>query len=265
MPHGQSTDLTKPDGCHSSEWNCPAKHPPVKPSMIHVWRAKVLQSPSVIHALQGILSNDEHARADRFRFHRDRESFIFTRGVLRILLSRYIDQDPSRLIFQYGSYGKPALSTVHHPGKLCFNLSHSHGKALYAFTLDRQIGIDIEKIRTDFATDEIAERFFSPYEHTKIKSLPSHQRVDAFFNCWTRKEAYIKAVGKGLSMPLDQFDVSVAPDEPAALLRLDDNQKECDNWHIRELTAADGYKAAVAVDEQKLSIELFDVASLLKD
>ncbi len=263
MPHKQVTDPKNSIDGLSGAWGFQPEHPVVKQREVHIWRAMLEQPPAVVQKLRNVLSEDEREKADRFRFHQDGEHFILARGLLRTLLGRYMDLDPHNLTFHYNAYGKPSLDKAHHQTGLCFNLSHSLNMALYAITQNRRIGIDIEKTRTDFATDEIAERFFSAYEHAKIKALPIHQRVDAFFNCWTRKEAYIKAVGKGLSLPLDQFDVSLSPGEPAALLRVNDKQEVRTSWSLRELSPATGYKAAMAVDEHGLVIKQFDGAGLL--
>jgi len=167
--------------------------------------------------------------------------------LLRTLLSRYLDIAPSILSFCYSTYGKPSLDEAHHHTRLCFNVSYSHDIALYAVTQGRNIGVDIEYIRADFSNEEIAKSFFSASECVRIKELPSHLRTEAFFNCWTRKEAYVKATGKRLSLPLDQFDVSLAPGEPAALLRIENASDEVSHWCLRELIPAPRYKGALVV------------------
>ena len=130
---------------------------------------------------------------------------------------------------------------------LCFNLSHSHGIALYAITCGREIGIDIEYFRPDVEVEKLAERFFSPREAAVLRALPEHLRKEGFFNCWTRKEAYIKAEGKGMSIPLSAFDVSLTPGEPAALLRTESHPQETSRWSLQALSPEPGYTAALAV------------------
>ena len=166
--------------------------------------------------LKQVLSADEHARAERFYFQKDRERFMVARGLLRTVLGRYLNQEPSQLRFCYSPYGKPALATGSGRNTLRFNVSHSHGLALYAITCGRELGVDVELIRPELPDEEIAERFFSFQEVSGLRALPPNMRLEAFFNCWTLKEAYIKARGEGLSLPLDQFDVALVPGEAAA-------------------------------------------------
>jgi len=154
---------------------------------------------------------DERQRAERFRFERDRRRFIVAHGVLRDILGRYLKCSPAQVSFSYNQYGKPALAQESEAIGLRFNMSHSHEVALYALTRAREVGVDVELLREDFASLEIAERFFSRSEVALLNSLAPELRTDGFFNCWTRKEAYIKALGEGLSHPLDRFAVSLAP------------------------------------------------------
>jgi 4'-phosphopantetheinyl transferase len=131
---------------------------------------------------------------------------------------------------------------------LSFNLTHSHQLALYAVTRRREIGVDLEYVRADFADEQIAERFFSPREVAALRTVPENLLKEAFFHCWTRKEAYVKAKGEGLSIPLDQFDVSLAPGEPALLLSTRDDPQEADRWSLQALFPGSGYVAALAVE-----------------
>lgn len=184
---------------------------------------------------------DELERASRFHFDKHRNSFVIARGFLRHVLSRYFDTEPDALRFSYSEYGKPALD-----GTLYFNLSHSHRVALLAITEDRQIGVDVEHIRADFATEEIARRFFSHLEVESFNSLRTEEQVAAFFRCWTRKEAFIKATGKGLSQPLDKFDVTLAPGVTAALLRVDED--DASRWSMSDIDAGSDYAGALVVE-----------------
>jgi 4'-phosphopantetheinyl transferase len=215
---------------------------------VHVWRATLDQPPSQILRFLNNLAVDERARAERLRFKRDRERFIVARGVLRAILGFYSNRAPECLSFCYSSFGKPALAGESDRGAIRFSLSHSHGVALYAVTRRREVGIDLERIRFDLAVVEIAERFFSRREQAMLRALPTELQREAFYRCWTRKEAYIKARGEGLSLPLDQFDVSLAPGEPAAILGTQHDPSEASRWSLRELTAAPGYFAALAVE-----------------
>src|SRR5580704_12029589 len=152
------------------------------------------------------LSPDELDRASRFHFPRDRQRFAASRSQLRILLAGYLGIDPAAVSFSYSEKGKPSLGAAHAGSNLQFNISHSGGVTLLAFARGREIGVDVEQLRSDFEVEAIARRFFSPSEQRQLAALPAEKSVDAFFRCWTRKEAYIKAIGDGLSLPLDQFD-----------------------------------------------------------
>jgi 4'-phosphopantetheinyl transferase len=229
-------------------WPSPPARLSLESAEVHVWLAKLDQPTEILRALHHLLSPDEIARAERFHFRKHREHFTVARGVLRTILGGYLSVEPSQLRFAYSAYGKPALVGIKDQPTLRFNLSHSHELALYGFTLGREIGLDLEYRREDFATGRIAEQFFSAREVEMLRALPTQLRTEGFFNCWTRKEAYIKAVGLGLSLPLDQFDVSLSPFEPAALLRTGVDEREAARWSLKALTTAEGYSAALAVE-----------------
>jgi 4'-phosphopantetheinyl transferase len=228
-------------------WNSPPLDLTLDLGEIHVWRVSLAQTESCLQSLQQTLSTDERTKADRFRFPKDRSQFIVSRGALRAILSRYLNISSHILRFDYNPYGKPSLIVAQGGNTLRFNLSHSRGMALIAITKNRDIGVDIEGINPNFSCLEIAEKFFSPLENSVLRSLPEHLQATAFFTCWTRKEAYIKAVGKGLSIPLNQFDVSLAPGEPAALLNVEGNPEEASKWSLIELFPSSDMVAAVAV------------------
>lgn len=215
---------------------------------VHVWCERLEQPPSRVRALSNVLSQDEQERAGRFYFQRDREHFTVARAMLRIILGRYLNMEPGQLGFRYSSYGKPSLEQEKNLEDLRFNLSHSGELALIAVTRGREIGVDIELIRHDVMEDKIAERFFSQLEVAMLRALPADLQAEAFFNCWTRKEAYIKARGEGLSLPLDKFDVSLAPGEPAALLGIRIGSEEMSRWNMLELAVGEGYAAALVVE-----------------
>jgi 4'-phosphopantetheinyl transferase len=216
---------------------------------VHIWRARLDQSEACVQRLRQTLSADELARARRFRFQRDRKHFIAGRGLLRLILARYLDLEPSQLRFRYGPHGKPSLVTMSPLETPNFNASDSGGLALYAVTRGRKVGIDLEQIRTDCPCEQIAEQFFSSREKAMLQDLQTEQaKRKAFFGCWTRKEAYIKARGEGLSLPLDQFDVSLAPGEPAKLLEMRGDPLEASRWSLHELYPGPGYAAALAVE-----------------
>ncbi|MFQ5794197.1 MAG: 4'-phosphopantetheinyl transferase family protein [Candidatus Bipolaricaulia bacterium] len=229
-------------------WGPPPANLALSNDDIHVWRASLDLTASRVQSLQHTLTPDELDRAERFYFQKDREHFIVARGLLRAILGRYLNVEPSQPRFCYSPYGKPTLVTTSGKNTLSFNVSHSYGLALYAVTHGRKIGIDLERIRADFACEQIAERFFSPQENVVLRALPASMKHEAFFTCWTRKEAYVKAKSEGLSLPLDQFDVSLAPGEPAALLSTNWDPQEASRWSLQALTPGPGYVAALAVE-----------------
>ena len=214
------------------------------PEEVHLWRAAL--DDHLADGLKHLLSADEISRAERFHFAKDRNHFISARGLLRALLSAYLGINGEELRFTYAEKGKPSLEERQR-GAINFNLAHSHGMALYAFSQGRDLGVDLEFIRKDLADEKIAERFFSPCEIDTLNAVPAELRKEAFFNCWTRKEAYIKARGEGLSLPLDEFDVSLAPHEPAALLRNHKEPDEVGRWTMQSVLMPDGYVAALVV------------------
>lgn len=215
---------------------------------IHVWRANLDLKPSRVQSLQQTLAMDEQERAERFYFQKDREHFIVARGLLRTILGHYLNMEPAQLRFCYSLHGKPALAGELGRNELRFNLSHSCGLALYAITRGRELGVDVERIRPELVDEQIAERFVSPREFAILRTLPTELQQVAFFSCWTRKEAYIKARGEGLTLPLNRFDMSLTPREPATLLSTDGSRQEASRWSLQELNVGPGYTAAVAVE-----------------
>jgi len=211
---------------------------------IHIWYASLEQPLS---EFQRLLSADERERAERYHFEEDRRRFIVRRGILRTLLGNYLDIEPYQVQFCYGNNKKPGIADILGGRKVQFNLSHSRGLGIYAFTRTHEIGVDVEYIRDIPERGQIAERFFSARENAVFQSLPESQKQKAFFNCWTRKEAFVKATGDGLSYPLDSFDVSLVPGEPARLTGIKGDLNEASRWSLRELEPAVGFTAALAV------------------
>jgi len=228
-------------------WNSSLEHPLLRGDDLHVWRAVLDQPASVVQSFLSILSSDERRRSGNYYFPKDRDSFVIARGVLRTLLGRYLNMQPDQLRFCYGAQGKPGLTVPSGTDQIRFSVSHAHKLALCALTRNREIGVDVEYVREDLANTEIAERFFSRREAAMLRALPIERRAEGFFNCWTRKEAYVKARGMGLSLPLDQFDVSVGPGEGAAILSTQESSKEALAWSLRDLAPAHGYVGALAV------------------
>jgi 4'-phosphopantetheinyl transferase len=242
-------------------WVNPPTDTPLADGEVHLWRASLVQPPDALRRLHSTLAPDEAGKAARYHFPRDRDHYIAARGLLRRLLGRYLAQPPASLQFSYGAYGKPSLdgaSAVAAPD-LRFNVSHSHELVLYAFARGRELGVDIEHVRPDLAGEDIAARFFSAREVSMLSALPAEARSQAFFNCWTRKEAYIKARGEGLSHPLDAFDVSLIPGEPAALLGTRGDLRELTRWSLHALDVGADYAAAVAVQGTGHALRLWQL------
>jgi 4'-phosphopantetheinyl transferase len=214
---------------------------------VHVWCVSLQQPIPVTEQLACLLSADEKARAARYQFEHLQKSFIVARGMLRIFLASYLDLQPEQLGFTYLPAGKPQLAE-NLKKRIYFNLAHSHEFVLYAFSPNRNVGIDIEHIRPIDDIEQIAQRTFSAIENYELKRLPPEQILEGFFNCWTRKEAYIKAIGDGLSFPLRRFDVSLTPGEPAKIRSIFGSKEEAARWFISELQRANGYAAALVVE-----------------
>ena len=205
------------------------------------------KTPAVAIKVKTFSSDDERLRAERFHFDRDRRRFIVSHGMLRLIIGDYMDMKPSRLQFYSGHRGKPYLLHSFDNVPLQFNLAHSKEIALYAFTCSREIGIDVEYVRDMPDAEKIALTTLSPLENKILQSLPEYQRQEAFFNCWVRKEAYIKAIGNGLYHALDRFDVSLAPGEPARLVSVEGSAEQASCWSMKSLILEDVYVAALAV------------------
>ena len=224
----------------------------ILPDQIHVWSTFLdIGEPQRMY-LENLLSTDEIARAERFRFERDRKRFIVARGRLRQILGHYLDKPPGKIRFSYTAYGKPTL-----PGQdpLHFNLSHSGAFALYAVTLERNIGIDIERINSEAAAGEVVRNFFSPGEIKSFQKAPLPQRIELFFKYWTRKEAQLKATGKGLSFALEKFDISGINGADWSRLTWPGDQNQQSNWYLQDLFPSSGYAAAVVVEGSECQLQ----------
>lgn len=235
----------------SSKWVPAPDSLSLEAGQVHVWQICLEQESELLDRFRQTLSPEELDRAGRFRFERLQRHFVVSRGFLRYVLGRYLAAEPSSLRFSFNEYGKPSLAGE----SLQFNMSHSHEMALVAVTRDAAVGVDVEHIRADFASEDIATRFFSRLEVETFSSLPREERVAAFFRCWSRKEAYIKAIGKGLSQPLDGFDVTLAPSDPAVLLRAGEEDKL--QWSMSDIDVGSDYASALAVEGAASQISCF--------
>jgi len=214
---------------------------------VHVWRVS-LDISTLSERLRGILSADELERAGRLYFERDQRRFIATRAILRKILGRYLGVQPHDLRFEYTANGKPVLST--NPGcrAISFNLSHSGSFALYAITRDRNIGIDVERVRGDIDVEQISRRYFSQREISSLKRVHKNKRYALFFQYWTRKEAFTKATGQGISFPMEQCDVSLIRGGTLSPITVLGDNRESSYWYGQDLFPGHGYAAAIAVE-----------------
>jgi 4'-phosphopantetheinyl transferase len=210
---------------------------------IHVWAVPIRPSDAVVTDFQDILSSDERERASRFCFTNLQRTFVFTRGLLRVLLSRYLSIRASEVSFQYGPRGKPMIDIE---APIRFNTSHSGETVFFAFSRECELGVDVEQIRALPDMPNIASRFFCDEEASQLASIPDCQRDRAFFQCWTRKEAYLKATGDGLSTPLDSFCVSVVPHEVARIIHIGGDRSAAENWTLHDLAFSEQYAATLA-------------------
>ncbi len=213
---------------------------------VDLWWENIDSQVGRISEFWNTLSEDERKRAERFRFDPHRERFIVQRGRLREILSGYWDVLPKGIKFRKGTGGKPSISSD--SPMIRFNLSHSKGYALLAIAYGREVGVDVEVLRPKKKATALVERFFSPNEKAAFRKLKPHEEGAAFFAGWTRKEAYVKAVGKGLRFPLDRFDVSLSPGDQHALLSVAGAPEEVRRWSLRDVDLGLGFQAALAVE-----------------
>jgi 4'-phosphopantetheinyl transferase len=232
------------------------------PGEVHVWSVRLDPEPDAAEALTRLLSEDERARAARFRFEKHRRQYSVGRGALRTLLAAYLGGGlkPEAVRFSYGPRGKPFLDPMPGAGGLQFNLSNSDELALVGFVLGPEIGVDIEYLKPMPDCEQISERFFSDSERQVLRSIPFPAKEEAFFHCWTRKEAYLKAVGEGLAAPLDSFDVTLAPGEPPRMLTLEGDAERAARWFFHHLRPASDYVGAVAIEGGEWDVKTFGFA-----
>lgn len=246
-------------------WEAPTENFKLAWNEVHIWRICLKVTAPYQQRLKSILSVDENYRAKKYRFSIDRNHFIVARAVLRIILGFYLHMKPDKLQFSYGPYEKPELIDQPDGYALNFNVSHSYGLGLCAVTQGRELGVDLEKIRPGFINEQIPEHFFSPQEVAKLRALPTSLQENAFFSCWTRKEAYLKAKSGGLSFDLNRFEVSFAPGEPPEILNIFDDPKEKDHWTLIDIDPSPGYTGALVVEGVDLDIRYLQWETYLFD
>jgi 4'-phosphopantetheinyl transferase len=216
-------------------------------SEVHVWNIDLARSTSDIGVLWAVLGSDETARAARFRFERDRVRFVVAHAATRQILGAYLGAAPAALRFDTGDHGKPRLASPWAESGLRFNLSHSYDVALCGVTRGRELGVDVERVRALEDLDGLATRVFSPRELKALGQLTGVARTSGFFNGWTRKEAFIKALGTGLSHPLERFDVSLTPGAPARLERVEGSEEQAHQWTLLDVGLDAECAAAIVV------------------
>ena len=222
---------------------------------VDVWIVDLRASDQALRAANSLLNHEELTRARRFRFPNDRRRFVMARATARQVLGRYLQQTPESLQFEYGDYGKPRLASP--SMDLRFNTSRSAERALIACTLNREIGVDIEWIHREVEVDDLAQRFFTAAENIRLQKFPPAERHRAFLRCWTCKEAFVKAVGKGLSLGLDQFDVSAGIGDPGAPAPI--KTFVVNAWAITPFVTRDtDYFSALAVEREAATVRVLN-------
>jgi len=228
-------------------------------SAAHVWRVPVAPAPDPLPALERVLSAEERSRVARAKHNGYRTRFVYVRAVLRFLLGHYLGSDAAAIDIDYGAHGKPRLAGAHAASGLRFNVSHSGDQALFAFARGRSVGVDVERHSRRAAMEAIARRYFAPAEAARIAACDGERRLRAFYACWARKEAVIKACGRGLSMALDGFEVGVDPDVPPRLVCIAAGLAELGDLALVDLPTRPGASAALAVKEPFTELAGFDL------
>lgn len=240
------------------QWHSYENFPELADNQIHIWRLQLKQNSQQIAKLAKLLDQKEQDRAERFKVEPARNNFIIARGTLRSLLAQYLHSDPKGIIFQQNSYGKLFIET----DLLQFNISHSGDYALFIFAKNYQVGIDVEHVRDNFDYIAIAQKFFSPQEIIDLLAAPKEQQLYAFFNCWSRKEAFIKGIGKGIFFALDKFAVEICTKTAGKIqLNIDEeklSELEQANWSLEALNPSNNYAGAFAVSGQDYEVSYYD-------
>lgn len=238
-------------------WREVSAIPPVAPAEIQVWRVNLLPPPAEISRLEKFLTAHEIKQAAQFHFAHDQRRFVVRRAVLRQLLAANLGLRPAEIQIEAAQFQKPQIAAPQNPNNLRFNCSHSADWALIALALGREVGADVEQRRPLPDADELVKNYFSDGEITEWNGLPEAARGEGFFNCWTRKEAYVKAIGLGLAHPLKEFSVSLAPDRPVVLLKVAKDSTALDRWSLLDLAVATGYSAALVLENRPATVNCF--------
>ena len=244
--------MTTTSNSHLNIWESPPKGLTLLKDHVHVWKANLRPSNTALMSLQSLLSADEQARACRFKFPQHQHAFVAARGILRLILSRYLALPPQSLIFHHGLHGKPYLAASITPS-LSFNVSHSNDLALYAVTHERSIGIDIEYHRQNINIPALIQRVCSSQEKSILTALPVEEQKKGFFACWTKKEAFVKATGTGITIPLESITVPLPPSSSCRVhIDKKDDELQISSWSLSEISVDSGYTAALALPRSNL-------------
>lgn len=241
----------------ASKWKVQSKPVILQNNEVHIWLVDIKNNVHDLEFYCKLLFAEELDQANRFHFEKDRIRHVITHGILRLLISRYLGIKPDEILFTYNKRRKPEIVNKSNK-KLCFNLSHSGNYILFAFSWDRKLGIDIELEKQIKDADGIIERFCSEHEKKEYFSFPPESRSKIFFNCWTRKEAYIKARGDGLYFPLENFSVSIDPLKPPLLLEVKDEPHEKEHWYFHDIIADKDYSSCLAIESKEIEILYFN-------
>ncbi len=240
----------------NDEWTKPAKFPVFEEGEIHIWRIPLVVGE--YRPLMELLSEDEVRRGERFLFEKHREHYVVGRARMRRLLAAYTNNTARNVEFAYENLGKPKFADAILHARFQFNFSNSSDRGLLAITRGRKVGVDLERVRSMKDRMQLARRYFAESEIQKLFALPEKQQSDAFFRCWTRKEAYLKAVGKGLTFPLRNVEVTLLENEPCRLLHINSSKEDASAWSLVSLRPFDGYLGALATPHGVDDFRLFD-------
>jgi 4'-phosphopantetheinyl transferase len=245
-----------------ARWTPPPARVELTAHEVHVWYVSLAQPATRVQRLAQLLAPEESQRAASYVFARDSDRFVVGRGALRVILGRYLGCDPAALAFTNNPFGKPGLVPSAEGTDVQFNVAHSGDTCLIAATVQRRVGVDVEVLHHDIDCLRLARHCFSPYEVRVLTGLPPVLQYIAFYTGWTRKEAFIKARGEGLSLPLDQFDVTLAPGEPPRLLATRYDTEDAARWSLATLTPGPGLIGALAVEGEGWQLRRWQVDAL---